>query len=905
MSRQCLIPLKPPIQKAYLKKEAYVYMSHESLYPNKYSVKGGGCRGNLGSPTVKEISRRKNIGYSSPFKMVRTLLIVESPAKCRTIEKLLGDGYVVKASFGHIRDLTREGLGIDIANGFQPEYVLSEEGRKKAVVRELKQVAGQCDRIFLASDEDREGEAIAWHVATVLGLPIGEEARNRITFHEITKTALERAVRNPRSIDMNMVGSQQARRVLDRLVGFHISPVLWKNVAPRLSAGRVQSVALKMIVDREKQVEAHQTSRLFRTGATFQKGISATLNQSFGNGEEAKGFLGALLEGGGSGKKTRYLVAGIDRSEAHHRPLPPFITSTIQQEAGGKFHLSAKRIMGILQKLYEHGKITYHRTDSVNLSVQVLNQIKEFVLDTYGSEYHHGRSFKTKAKGAQEAHEAIRPTSITRTDLGEGEGEFDKVEKKIYELIWKRTVASQMSDCVTNQMTMRIDIQGPDFGESTRPFFTARAEEIIFDGYRRVYQEFKREKVSGGGEGEEEEEVRGALFEGCTVGDSLRMKEVVSGERVTQPPPRLNEAMMVREMEKSGIGRPSTYASILETIQERAYVEMRDVEGHKMPGKKYKITNTLPEVLEEEVELEVGGEKKKLVPTQLGRVTNHFLEQHFSHVFNYDFTSQMESKLDEIAEGRHVWNEVVGEYYREFQPTVDAMMGTRGAGAGIRSKKRCIGTDEAGKRVYVYVSKKGPVFQVGDDDDAGKSFVNLDSKVLSLESVTIDDFLGLERYPKILGVHQENQVLLKKGPYGLYVSYGGKNYKASESTTLESFVTSLSGEGSSTSSSVQLVKELGKYQVKMGRYGPYVQFEKHFAKVPKGVSPEELTKEQCKELIAKAKSQSKEVNLGSQITPKGVMGAMNPKGVHLSSRLIAGGVKKTKKYHASSKREES
>ncbi len=831
----------------------------------------------------------------------KTLLIVESGAKSKTIEKLLGGDFRVMASFGHIRSLDDEGLGIDVTNNFAPTYKIMDDKKNRETIARLREAIGKAGRVLIASDEDREGEAIAWHIAQVFKIPIGE--KNRVTFHEITKSALEKAIRNPRTIDMNMVNSQQARQVLDKLVGFDLSPVLWKYVAPKLSAGRVQSVVLKMVIEKENEIEAFKDRHHFRTTGVFQKNIKAGLNVTFDRVEQARGFLEAVRAGmsksGGGGGKVKFVVAAIDKIRVSKSPPPPFITSSIQQEAGCRFGVSSKKIMAVLQKLYQNGKITYHRTDSTTLSVQALNEIKEYVLDTFGSDFYEQRQFRSSAKNAQEAHEAIRPTYIRVSSLdGEKDGEnseYDKLEKRVYELIWKRTVASQMSECLSDVHTMKIMVEGLN-GSGTGimtgeiPFiFTAKAETIVFEGYKRLYDE----QYKGKKEREEDEAAAATLmesnevFESMKVGAVLKMNSITSTEVAVQPTPRYSEAHLIKNMERRGIGRPSTYASTIDTLLARNYVEVRDIEGKKVEGTVLKLDGgkEASAIEEKKVELKIGEEKKKLVPTSTGRVAVEFLGKHFENILNYDFTSQMETKLDEIAQNKHVWHGVVREYYETFHPTVCQLLDKSNAGTAKSmglprlkaDRKRLLGAGEDGRNVYVYLAKYGPVFQVGEDTDKEKRYVKLDTAKYPMDTVTLEDYKALTAgsagYPKVLGRHRDADVVMKKGPFGVYVNYAGKNYKATNpEMSLEEFVAMIEGrrvadgvgggvgsEGGEGEAPVgTVIKEFGKYMVKNGKYGPYLQYEKTIAKIPKGIVPGDMTKEMCKELVEKAKALSKE-----------------------------------------------
>ncbi len=792
----------------------------------------------------------------------KTLVIVESLTKAKKIQQFLGNDYVVLPSFGHITQLDDEKfnrLGVDIQNNFTPVYKVIDEKRNLETVAKLKKAAKECNKILICADQDREGEIIAFHLSKLLLNSVSE--KNRCTFNEITPSAIQDALKHPRPIDINMVYSGQSRQILDKVAGFNLSPVLWKYVAPKLSAGRVQSVALKMVVEKEKQVESFENSASFKTSGIFQKNINASLNSTFENSEKAKSFLQNILT-----HQYRFVVSSIDKIKVSKKPPAPFITSTIQQEAGCRFKISAKKVMSILQKLYEHGHITYMRTDSVTLSNDALQNIKEYILDNYGADYHQSRQYKNK-EGSQQGHECLRPTYINKPSLPESE-EFDKIERKIYELIWKRTVASQMAECISEIHTMKIMIEKYD------PYaFIAKSEQIIFDGYRKIYDE------NYDGKKESNEDDNGNIneknvFEGLKVGSVLKMKSITSVERAAQPVPRFSEAFLVKNLEKNGIGRPSTYASTIETLLDRKYVEIRDIEGKERSGLQLTISEKSASIDEKEIKIKVGEEKKKMVPTSIGRATCEFLEEHFPNIMDYKFTSQMEQKLDDIVNQKYVWHEVVREYYNSFHPTVEKLLDKSNKGEAQKMKndrKRCLGKDGSGRNVYAYIAKYGPVFQVGEDGEKDKKYVKIEAP-LTLDSVTIDDYLLLCKYPKLLGKYQERDVFLKKGPYGFYVTFDGKNYSvpSGEATTVEMFVAMIQpkesngGEGSALQPTSTLIKEFGKYMVKSGKYGPYVQYEKTIAKIPKDIVVGDITKDVCKELIEKAKSVSKDVKKKKQ-----------------------------------------
>ncbi len=797
----------------------------------------------------------------------KILILVESGTKTKTIEKLLGSNYKVLATYGHITNIDDEsfnGLGIDIANHFEPKYVIMKDKKNKETVERIRNEIKNSSKVLLGQDLDAEGFAISRQVCDVFHLPINE--KNRIVFNEITKSALEYAIKNPTTIDINIVNSQKARAVSDKLIGYGISPTLWRHVSPKLSAGRVQSVALKMIVEKEKQVESFENAASFKTNGIFfakeKSAIHASLNSTFENNEKTRTFLQNILL-----NQYRFVVASIDKMKVSRKPPAPFITSTIQQEAGSRFKIPAKKVMSILQKLYQSGYITYMRTDSVTLSNEAIQHIKEYVLDNYGADYHQSRQYKNKDNNCQQAHEAIRPTYIDKPSIPEGD-EFDKLDRKMYELIWKRTIASQMAECVSEIHTMKIMIEKYD------PYaFIAKSEQILFEGFRKVYDE------NYDGKKEREEEIDSNvneknLFENLKVGSVLKMKSITSAERAAQPVPRYNEAFLVKQMEKSGIGRPSTYASTIETLLDRKYVEIRDIEGKRRDGLQLSIGEKSSGIEEKKVELKIGEEKKKMVPTSIGRATCEFLEKHFTHIMDYQFTSQMEQKLDKVANGEHVWHEVVREYYNSFHPTVEKLLdkGSREEAQKSRNdRKRCLGKDGNGRNVYAYVAKYGAVFQVGEDGEKDKKYVKIEAPH-SVDSVSIEDYLLLCKYPKLLGQYMEKEVFLKRGPYGFYVSHDGKNYNLpmGEASSIEDFAAYMATRSEQTAESQSppqqssLIKEIGKYMVKSGKYGPYVQYEKTIAKIPKTIVPGDITKEICKELIEKAKSASKEVKKKKQ-----------------------------------------
>ena len=741
---------------------------------------------------------------------MKTLLIVESPAKSKTIEKLLGSNYTVLASFGHIRNLDKKSLGIDVNDNFKPNYrILSDRSKQiKAIQEAIKKV----DRVLLASDEDREGEAIAWHCAIVFKL--GTTSAIRICFHEITKTALENAVANPRLINMQMVFSQQARRILDRLVGFKLSPLLWKYIAPKLSAGRVQSVALKLLVEHEKDIDKGTQNKFYKTVGIFSKNINGTLSTPFETADMAKGFLNDC-------RSASFIIKSIDKKRVEKRPPAPYTTSTIQQDAGTRFGIGAKNIMSILQKLYENGLITYHRTDSTNLSTLIQDEIKKMVTESYGKEYLHPRTYKSKIKCAQEAHEAIRPTHIDCQILDDSHDEF---EKKIYNIIWKRTVASQMSACLSDVFTITITIS------NRKEVFIGRAEKIIFDGYKKIYEDIKTDDAEDTGDaGDSFEFIEGSIVEN----EKLNYSKITSTEKYNNLPLRYTESTLIKKMEKIGIGRPSTYSNIIETITDKKYVVKKDIKGKKVEIEIFTLEKDV--IKTKKSNIVIGEEKKRLIPTDLGKSTITFLEENFNDILDYNFTSNLEEQLDNVANSVAQWDDVVREFYNKFEPNI-VSLNAKSAKGLKDANKRLVGQNDDGKNVYSYIGKFGPLIQIGDDND--KRYIKLDDKY-SINTVSIKDLNDILRYPKILGQYEGKDIIIKNGQYGYYIVYNEKNYKL-----MEGYDESLSLEDA--------IKIIGnKYIVRTGKYGPYITFEGKFYKIPKEYDISKMTDEDYKAIINK------------------------------------------------------
>lgn len=746
---------------------------------------------------------------------MKTLLIVESPAKSKTIEKLLGKDYIVLSSFGHIRNLDKKSLGIDVKNNFAPNYrILSERSKQiKAIQEAIKNV----DNVLLASDEDREGEAIAWHCAIVFKLKINE--KNRICFHEITKNALENAIANPRTIDMSMVYSQQARRILDRLMGFQLSPLLWKYICPKLSAGRVQSVALKVIVDQEMEIANFVQQKNYKTICTFDKNLCATLNYVFPNENEINDFLKQC-----SNSNTSFKIINIQKTRNERRPPPPYITSTIQQDASLRFGIGAKKIMNVLQKLYENGCITYHRTDSTNLSEFAKEEIKKYVTHTFGKDYVHLRIYKSKIKCAQEAHEAIRPTNIDKIELNEDI--FDEIDKKIYSSIWKRTIASQMSAYVYDFYIINIGISF-----CNDKIFIAKGEKMIFDGYKKIYDEHV--------DNEDDDIVNhNVIHENLKNDELLTYHKITICEKYEKGIARMTEASLIKKMEKIGIGRPSTYSNIIETIMERKYVEKKDIKGQKMNIMSYILENG-KNIQSKEEHVFIGAEKKKLIPTNVGTQVITFLKNNFDEIIDYQFTSLLENQLDDIANNKVIWNDVVSFFYEKFHDNVQKLNDNKD------DRKRIIGKNNDGETIYAYVAKYGPVIQIGDGKNC--TYVKLDPKY-DVNTITMEQYLEMEQFPKILGKYEEFDVLLKKGPYGYYISHNDKNYKLLDDTNinLENAIQCITTK-TENNNNICIIDN--KYQIKNGNYGYYILFRKKFYNIPKDYDISKLTKEDCDKIV--------------------------------------------------------
>ena len=764
--------------------------------------------------------------------MQDNLVIVESPAKAKTIEKFLGKDYVVKSSFGHIRDLAKKDLGINIEEGFKPVYEIPAD--KKKVVDELNKLA-KSKTVWLASDEDREGEAIAWHLTEVLGLPV--DKTKRIVFHEITKRAILEAIEKPRTVNINLVNAQQARRILDRLVGFELSPVLWKKVRPSLSAGRVQSVAVRLIVEREREIIAFHSTPYFRVVAQFYAPedldktlFKAELSTRFETADEAEAFLHSC-------NGATFTVARAEEKPAQRYPAPPFTTSTLQQEAGRKLGMSVSRTMSVAQHLYEQGLITYMRTDSVNLSQQALAQCKEEVIKLYGEKYSRWYNYKTKTKGAQEAHEAIRPSYIDRQTI-EGTPE----EKRLYDLIWKRTVASQMVCAELDRTTITIDMSG------SKHQFVAQGEVVRFDGFLRLYSESTNDdQASESGEGR---------LPKLTAGDRLESEQISATERFTSAPARYNEASLVKRLEELGIGRPSTYAPTITTIINRGYVVKQNKEGQKRSYTQ--LTLKGGKVTREELTENYGKEKNRLSPTDIGMVVNDYLEEQFAPIIDYNFTANVEKEFDRIAEGDITWEKMIGDFYTPFHKMVDAAITTQSTKP---REVRILGTDpKTGHTVKARIGRYGPMVEIEGAEGEKSRFASLKKGQL-IESITLEEALELFALPREVGELDGEKLVVGLGKYGPYVRYG-KSFaslpKGDDPYTLThdravEIVREHQAAAAAANTPLRSFEEDPDMLVKNGRYGAYIAYKGKNYRIPKGTKPEELTLEECLKIVANAK----------------------------------------------------
>ena len=768
--------------------------------------------------------------------MQENLVIVESPAKAKTIEKFLGKDFVVKSSFGHIRDLSKKGLGIDIDSGFAPDYEVLSDKRK--VVDELSKLSKSVGTVWLASDEDREGEAIAWHLAEVLDLPV--DKTKRIVFHEITKPAILRAIETPRTIDMNLVNAQQARRVLDRIVGFELSPVLWKKAKPSLSAGRVQSVAVRLIVEREREIIAFRSAPYFRVVAQFYPAsdenktiFKAELSNRFDTRDEAEAFLRSCVG-------AVFTVAKAEEKPTKRYPAAPFTTSTLQQEAGRKLGMSVAQTMSVAQHLYEQGLITYMRTDSVNLSSQAIGQCKQEITRMFGEKYSAAHNYKTKTKGAQEAHEAIRPSYIDRTEI-----DGTAAEKRLYDLIWKRTVASQMVAAELDRTTVAIDMEGSDRQ------FVATGEVIRFDGFLRLYSESTDDEPAESAEG---------VLPKMEVGERVNASQITATERFTSAPPRYNEASLVKRLEELGIGRPSTYAPTITTIINRGYVVKQNRDGQKR-GYTALTLSAAGRITEKSLTENYGKEKNRLAPTDIGMVVNDYLESQFSQIMDYNFTASVEKEFDRIADGDITWGEMIDRFYGPFHDMVDKAIETQ---TDRSNQGRVLGIDPvSGQTVKARIGRYGPMAEIESADGGKSRFASLKKGQL-IESITLEEALELFALPRNLGKYEGEDLMVGIGRYGAYVRYG--NSFASLAKTDDPYtigydravqlIEQHKTQSAAASAPLKTFDEDKDMVIKNGRYGAYIAFKGKNYRLPAGSKPEEMTYDECLKVVSAPKKSS-------------------------------------------------
>lgn len=771
--------------------------------------------------------------------MQENLVIVESPAKAKTIEKFLGKDYKVMSSYGHIRDLKKKELSIDL-DTLNPDYEIPDE--KKKVVSELKKNAKAAKKIWLASDEDREGEAISWHLCEVLGLD--EEKTSRIVFHEITKPAILKAIETPRHLNMNLVNAQQARRVLDRLVGFRLSPVLWRKVKPALSAGRVQSVAVRLIVEREREIQSFRAEPYYRLNAVFavtgedgaKNEIKAELNKRFKTHDEAIAFLELC-------KTSKFMVSSITKKPLKRTPAPPFTTSTLQQEAARKLGFTVSQTMMVAQRLYEAGRITYMRTDSVNLSALAINTSKAEIERLYGVEYGKVRKYQTHSKGAQEAHEAIRPTYMENVSI-----DGTSQEKRLYDLIWKRTIASQMADAQIEKTTVNITLSTEEGKSQTDLQFVANGEIIAFEGFLKVYYESTDDEDGN-------EELSHALPV-IHEGEELERREIVSTERYSQGPNRYTEASLVRKLEELGIGRPSTYAPTISTIQQREYVQKGDRKGEE---RKYAVDSLLGLKITSKNKKEMAGaDKGKLIPTDVGIVVNDFLMANFPDIMDYNFTAKVEQEFDKIAAGQVEWNKEMKLFYQNFEPEVEKVMNAR---SEHKAGERELGIDpKSGKPVFVKIGRYGPVVQIGSADDEDKPRFSQLPVGKSMETITLGEALELFKLPRTLGQFEDSDVVVGAGRFGPYVLHDKKYTSIPKgedplTITLDAAINLIQTKRlQEAQRHLKTFSEDAKMEVMNGRYGPYIAYDGKNYRMPKALHDKaaELTYEQCMDIVKNA-----------------------------------------------------
>ena len=762
--------------------------------------------------------------------MQENLVIVESPAKAKTIEKFLGKDYVVKSSFGHIRDLSKKGLGVNIEDEFSPKYEILDD--KKRVVEELSKLSKQVQTVWLASDEDREGEAIAWHLAEVLNLPV--DKTKRIVFHEITKSAILNAIESPRTIDMNLVNAQQARRVLDRIVGFELSPVLWKKVKPALSAGRVQSVAVRLIVEREREIIAFNSTPYFRVVAQFyiagdkrQSLFKAELQHRFETKEEAEAFLQSCVG-------ATFTVSKAEEKPTKRYPAAPFTTSTLQQEAGRKLGMSVAQTMSVAQRLYEQGLITYMRTDSVNLSAQAIAQCKSEISALFGDKYSSAHNYKTKTKGAQEAHEAIRPSYIDRHQI-----EGTSAEKRLYELIWKRTVASQMVAADVDRSTIVIDMDGSQWQ------FVATGEVVRFDGFLRLYSESVDEDAAS--------DSSEAILPKMEVGAAVQSSQIVATERFSMAPSRYNEASLVKRMEELGIGRPSTYAPTITTIINRGYVVKQNKDAQKRQYVALTLSST-GKISEKTLTESYGKEKNRLAPTDIGMVVNDYLESQFEQIMDYNFTANVEKEFDRIAEGNITWNDMITDFYSPFHDLVENAITTQ---TDKNNQIRVLGVDpETGKVVKARIGRYGPMVEI-EAEEGGKSRYASLKKGQLIESITLEEALELFALPRNLGKYEGQDLMVGIGRFGAYVRYGNtfaSLTKSDDPYTLQyeravELIEQSKAQAVAAAAPIKTFEEDKDMVIKNGRYGAYIAYKGKNYRLPHNRKAETITYEECVKVV--------------------------------------------------------
>ncbi len=758
--------------------------------------------------------------------MGKNLVIVESPAKAKTIEGFLGKDFTVKSSFGHVRDLVKKGYGVDIKKNFRPTYEVPAD--KERVINELRKLSKSADIVWLASDEDREGEAISWHLFETLGLE--KKKTRRIVFHEITKPAIEQAIAHPRDIDINLVNAQQARRVLDRLVGFELSPILWRKVRPSLSAGRVQSVAVRLIVEREREIQNFRSVSAFKVSAIFLTGgnssIKAELDSRFKTEKEAVAFLEKC-------KQAVYTIQSVETRPSKRSPSAPFTTSTLQQEASRKLGFSVSQTMVVAQKLYEAGKITYMRTDSVNLSETALGQAKKTIISNFGEKYHHPRQFRTKSKSAQEAHEAIRPTYIQTQQVS-----GDRNEQRLYDLIWKRTIASQMSEAELEKTTARISVN------TTSELFTAQGEVLKFDGFLKVYMEGIDDEA-------DEDHEESGILPPIKEGEKLKLRELDAVERFTHHPPRYTEASLVKKLEELGIGRPSTYAPTISTVQKRNYVVKTDREGNPRNYVSLRLANgEMKRTLRSE---NTGAEKSKLFPTDIGMVVNDFLLQYFPDIMDFHFTARVEEEFDEIAEGKMKWTDMLEEFYTPFHKTVEKTIDQSERASG----ERILGKDpKSGKQILVRIGRFGPLAQIGEtNEETGEkaSFASL-RKEQSIETITLEEALDLFKLPHSLGNYRDKELIVGVGRFGPYIKWDEQyvSIPRGEDPLKVDMERAIALILEKESANAPIASYKGKPVTKgKGRFGPFIKMGDLYVNVPKGYNFDQLSQKDIEELIGK------------------------------------------------------